>query len=184
MEAIAKKVVQRWTAKGYISEEEAEICQYNLICFSFTLTVFCFLILAGTLLGECRNTVIWITSLLFLRTYTNGYHCKSCVACTILSLAATLLSLHIIRLLNPVAAFGLMAIGAIAILVFAPANSPQMHLSEDEIIAMRKRVHTRLLVLAVLFLLLMFFNREAAYCIVMAIAVVATSLLAVQYKVQ
>ena len=184
MEAIGKKVIQKWVTKGYISEDEAEICLYNLICFIFTLSVFCLLTLVGTLLGECSNTIVLITTILFLRTYTNGYHCKSCVACMILSLIVTLLSLHIIPILNLVAAWILMFVSSIIILNHAPTNSPQMHLSEDEIAAMRKHIRTRLLVLAVLFLLLLFFNIEKAYCIVMAVTVVAASLLAVRYKVQ
>lgn len=31
METIAKKVVQNWAAKGYISDDEVEMCLYNLI---------------------------------------------------------------------------------------------------------------------------------------------------------
>lgn len=31
MQTIAKKVVQNWAAKGYISDDEVEMCLYNLI---------------------------------------------------------------------------------------------------------------------------------------------------------
>ena len=31
MQTIAKKVVQNWAAKGYISDDEVEMCLYNLM---------------------------------------------------------------------------------------------------------------------------------------------------------
>ena len=99
MQTIAKKVVQNWAAKGYISDDEVEMCLYNLIRHTFTVAVLCVLTVAGALLGEWGNTIVLILSILFLRTFTNGYHCKSCVACIFLSLAVTLLSLHILLIL-------------------------------------------------------------------------------------
>ena len=39
METIAKKVVQNWAAKGYISDDEVEMCLYNLIRHTFTVAV-------------------------------------------------------------------------------------------------------------------------------------------------
>lgn len=62
MQTIAKKVVQNWAAKGYISDDEVEMCLYNLIRHTFTV--------AGALLGEWSNTIVLILSILFLRTYT------------------------------------------------------------------------------------------------------------------
>ena len=132
METIAKKVVQNWAAKGYISDDEVEMCLYNLIRHTFTVAVLCVLTVAGALLGEWSNTIVLIVSILFLRTYTNGYHCKSCVACIFLSLAVTLLSLHIVPLLNFITALILMFVGSSIILAIAPTNSPQMHLTETE----------------------------------------------------
>ena len=127
METIAKKVVQNWAAKGYISDDEVEMCLYNLIRHAFTVAVLCVLTVAGALLYEWSNTIVLIVSILFLRTYTNGYHCKSCVACIFLSLAVTLLSLHIVPLLNFITALILMFVGSSIILAIAPTNSPQMH---------------------------------------------------------
>lgn len=99
-------------------------------CGSFVRTV------VGALLSEWSNTIVLILSILFLRTYTNGYHCKSCVACIFLSLAVTLLSLHIVPLLNFITALILMFVGSSIILAIAPTNSPQMHLTETEMTAM------------------------------------------------
>lgn len=88
METIAKKVVQNWAAKGYISDDEVEMCLYNLIRHAFTVAVLCVLTVAGALLYEWSNTIVLIVSILFLRTYTNGYHCKSCVACIFLMISS------------------------------------------------------------------------------------------------
>jgi accessory gene regulator protein AgrB len=184
METIAKEVVQNWAAKGYISDDEVEMCLYNLIRHTFTVAVLCVLTVVGALLGEWSNTIVLIVSILFLRTYTNGYHCKSCVACIFLSLAVTLLSLHIVPLLNFITALILMFVGSSIILAIAPTNSPQMHLTETEMTAMRKHVRIRLLILTILFLLFVFVNMEKAYCIAVAVAVVAISLLAVRCKSQ
>ena len=200
METIAKKVVQNWAAKGYISDDEVEMCLYNLIRHTFTVAVLCVLTVAGALLGEWGNTIVLILSILFLRTFTNGYHCKSCVACIFLSLAVTLLSLHIVPLLNFITALILMFVGSSIILAIAPTNSPQMHLTETEMTAMRKHVRIRLLILTVLLGASpyngaaytisgckdqrVFVNMEKAYCIAVAVAVVAVSLLAVRCKSQ
>ena len=183
METIAKKVVQNWAAKGYISDDEVEMCLYNLIRHAFTVAVLCVLTVAGALLYEWSNTIVLIVSILFLRTYTNGYHCKSCVACIFLSLAVTLLSLHIVPLLNFITAL-ILFVGSSIILAIAPTNSPQMHLTETEMTAMRKHVRIRLLILTVSFLLFVFVNMEKAYCIAVAVAVVAISLLTVRCKSQ
>ena len=43
MQTIAKKVVQNWAAKGYISDDEVEMCLYNLIRHTFTVAVLCVL---------------------------------------------------------------------------------------------------------------------------------------------
>lgn len=101
-----------------------------------------------------------------------------------LSLAVTLLSLHIVPLLNFITALILMFVGSSIILAIAPTNSPQMHLTETEMTAMRKHVRTRLLILTILFLLFVFVNMEKAYCIAVAVAVVAISLLTVRRKSQ
>ena len=175
METIAKKVVQNWAAKGYISDDEVEMCLYNLIRHTFTVAVLCVLTVAGALLGEWSNTIVLIVSILFLRTYTNGIF---------LSLAVSLLSLHIVPLLNFITALILMFVGSSIILAIAPTNSPQMHLTETEMTAMRKHVRIRLLILTILFLLFVFVNMEKAYCIAVAVAVVAISLLAVRCKSQ
>lgn len=136
METIAKKVVQNWAAKGYISDDEVEMCLYNLFRRTFTVAVLFVRTVVGALLSEWSNTIVLILSILFLRTYTNGYHCKSCVACIFLSLAVTLLSLHIVPLLNFITALILMFVGSSIILAIAPTNSPQMHLTETEMTAM------------------------------------------------
>ena len=52
METIAKKVVQNWAEKGYISDDEVEMCLYNLFRHTFTVAVLCVLTVVGTLLGE------------------------------------------------------------------------------------------------------------------------------------
>ena len=98
--------------------------------------------------------------------------------------AVTLLSLHIVPLLNFITALILMFVGSSIILAIAPTNSPQMHLTETEMTAMRKHVRIRLLILTVSFLLFVFVNMEKAYCIAVAVAVVAISLLTVRCKSQ
>ena len=92
--------------------------------------------------------------------------------------------MHIVPLLNFITALILMFVGSSIILAIAPTNSPQMHLTETEMTAMRKHVRIRLLILTVLFLLFVFVNMEKAYCIAVAVAVVAVSLLAVRCKSQ
>lgn len=95
MQTIAKKVVQNWAAKGYISDDEVEMCLYNLIRHTFTVAVLCVLTVVGALLGEWSNTIVLIVSILFLRTYTNGYHCKSCLR------VSTTISEVMVRRLTP-----------------------------------------------------------------------------------
>ena len=62
MQTIAKKVVQNWAAKGYISDDEVEMCLYNLIRHTFTVAVLCVLTVVGALLGEWSNTIVFCFS--------------------------------------------------------------------------------------------------------------------------
>ena len=52
MQTIAKKVVQNWAAKGYISDDEVEMCLYNLIRHTFTVAVLCVLTVVGVSFGR------------------------------------------------------------------------------------------------------------------------------------
>lgn len=60
---------------------------------------------------------------------------------------------------------------------FAPTNSSSLHLSTQEMKAMRGKVRVRLAVLSGIMILFLFFDLHKAYCIVLAITVVAILLL-------
>lgn len=105
------------------------------------------------------------------------YHAKHYLNCFALTLMIVFVSLSLVNHLNHIIATILFSISSMIIFEFAPTNSSSLHLSTQEMKAMRGKVRVRLAVLSGIMILFLFFDLHKAYCIVLAITVVAILLL-------
>lgn len=178
MERIEQRLADHLCRKGYISEEEVDWCVYGLKKRFLTVVTAAILWVLGMLVSNWWQAVLFVCAVAFLRTYTNGYHAKTYRGCLALSCAVTVLSLLLVPYVNTALALVLFVPAAAVIARFSPLNDDQIHLTKEEVAAMRKKVCLRLTILCVLFLFLLWINTQAAACISLAVLVVAVSIAA------
>ena len=177
MEVFARHIVQQWENKGYISAEEVDWCLYGLLNRLTTLFTALSAFILGSIVLNWQNTMTFLLCVLALRKYSNGYHAKHYLNCFALTLMIVFVSLSLVNHLNHIIATILFSISSMIIFEFAPTNSSSLHLSTQEMKAMRGKVRVRLAVLSGIMILFLFFDLHKAYCIVLAITVVAILLL-------
>lgn len=88
-----------------------------------------------------------------------------------------IVSLEFAKRLHPVSNLICLTAASVLILRLAPANNAALHLSEDELVAVRKEVKLRLAIAMLSACLLLFFREPIAYRVTSAILAVAVTLL-------
>ncbi|MDD4850394.1 MAG: accessory gene regulator B family protein, partial [Gemmiger sp.] len=132
----------------------------------------------------------WVGSFLFtftfrfLRMRTGGYHAKTPKGCFVSSVCTMLLSLLVVQKIHGYAAFLLFSIpSAIAILLLAPANNAELHLSPKEIAALRPVIFARLLFALIIGAILLCYHTTSACCLAISLTAVAAQLVLSNYGV-
>ena len=107
-----------------------------------------FLVLA-ILLSSVSCGFFFFTSFYCLRKYIGGFHAKSVLGCLVISLLCEIAIFTLIYpILNTAAAFCSILVCVAVIYILAPYKHPNMHLTEEEAAACRKRGRVRALVIS------------------------------------
>ena len=137
---------------GFISESQVPWLRYSIEKrISSIIGIIPFAVLA-VLLSDFWCALCFISSFCFLRSRINGYHSKTLIGCILVSFTIEMLSFKIIYpILTPITSLVISIVCFVILIIFAPYNHPNMHYSDDEVLALKKSIRHRV---AVLFLFL------------------------------
>lgn len=150
-------------AELLIENDEEKILDRDIIIFGLSsvielsiniLTTF----LLGYLFGALLESIVFLLSLSFLRSYTGGYHCKKSFSCYCVSSGTVILSLTIHKFFSTsyLLVLGLsgLLISIPLILIFAPMPSFNKPIDKIEQIYYRKKAISHLCIECILSIVL------------------------------
>lgn len=152
-------------------------CVYSIEKRIISILSWIFLLFIGSSLFGIAETCVFLTSFLWLRKSTNGYHASSYLGCISLSLLVEIVCLLTAPHLPHSAANAVVLLADALIYLYAPHNDIKIHLSTAELVALRSRSRQLLLFFNALYIFLSCFRSSPANYIAMALIADAVSLL-------
>ena len=144
MEQFADRLTHYLLIRGYIETDQTEWCHYAILHHAMDILSFCMLVLVGSCLVDWRAAVLFTLSFRFLRERTGGYHAKTPYGCLLVSLCVQFASLTVVLYVPSCLFFGVIAVFSLCtVLKLAPSNNAFIHLTQDEINALRPAIRLR-----------------------------------------
>ena len=129
---------------------DKEIIVYGLACALEHGISMITIIILGLLFELTFETVVFVLAFSFIRTYAGGYHCQKAINCYLMSNGAILLVLGIIKFTLEEYMFilggAILLISLPILLKFAPIETPNKRLDEDERKQYRNKTITHLVI--------------------------------------
>lgn len=136
-------------AHNFIEKKMEPWLRYSIEKRVFTIIGLIPFLLLALLLTNSPMAISFIASFYFLRSCINGFHTKTIYGCLFISLATELLFLlGLCPILTLSRSIIINTICIPLILWLAPYNDSKIHFSTTEVIALKKRIRRRILVLA------------------------------------
>lgn len=177
METLATSVTRFFLQKHYIEPDQAEWFQYGLIRRMIGSLTFLLLLPIGAIFVGWIGSFLYLYSFRFLRTRTGGYHAKTPHGCLLTSLGTMFAALTLAKKLHsPLFIGAALFAAALCIFALAPANNASLHLTANEIVAIRPRVRFRLACIVLISCLLLYICAPLASCMAASLSVVAIML--------
>lgn len=178
METLAASVTRFFLQKHYIESEQAEWFQYGLTRRMIGGFTFLLLLPVGAILAGWIGSFLYLYTFHFLRTRTGGYHAKTPHGCFLTSLGTMFAALTLANNLHSLFTVGVASFTAVLfIFVLAPANNASLHLTANEIAAIRPRARLRLAGVVLIGCLLLHFCMPLGNCIAVSLLAVAVMLI-------
>lgn len=175
MEKLANNFTQFLLYHRYISAQQVEWCHYILIDFFMSLISYFLLIPIGAFFVGWSGSILFTFTLRFLRKRTSGYHGKTPSSCFYIAICSQSLFLFFANLItNIFVSIFIFSLSCFSILLLGPANHPELHLTKKELKALTPRIHFRLIIVYLVYILLFLQYPLEANCI--AFAVFATAI--------
>ena len=133
---------------GFVSENQVPWLRYSIEKRLYSIISIAPFAILSVWLSNWVCAISFISSFCFLRSRINGYHAKTVIGCILVSLIIEVLSFKIIYpVLVPIASVVICIVCFCILLSFAPYNHPNMHYSADEVLALKKSIRYRIVVL-------------------------------------
>lgn len=157
------KALVKWLLKtGAISQQDADVYEYGIYSFLFSLLPFALVLILTVPLGMVTEGFLLIVPFFFLRKFTGGFHFQSALPCLVTSTLLLLASLAGIKALlsKPplLAVYLAVYLSLIPIFLLSPIDSINRKLSLKEQRVFRRTAIGLGCFFAVLFTLLMGFE--------------------------
>ena len=159
-----------------IDKEQLEWCVYSIEKRMTTIVTWVFILLIGSLCFGVIQSLIFTLFFFFLRQTTNGFNAHSYLSCLILSIAVEIVFLFIASIISYSISIVSIILADIIIWKFAPSNNLCIHLDQEEIWALKRKSHKRLIVVNISYLLLIIFKPTISSYALMGILADAVSL--------
>lgn len=127
----------KWLLKtGAISQQDADVYEYGIYSFLFSLLPFALVLILTVPLGMVTEGFLLIVPFFFLRKFTGGFHFQSALPCLVTSTLLLLASLAGIKALlskpPPLAVYLAVYLSLIPIFLLSPIDSINRKLSSKE----------------------------------------------------
>ena len=158
---LTTRITEYFINKGIIDNDSADWFQYCLEKrISTVLTSVIFFLIAIKISGFWV-AFMYLSSFYFLRVRINGYHANTYIGCLLASIFLEVILLKgVLPLLNKDSTVLLNAISFAAILIWAPFNHPNMHLSDCELHACKIGARIRVFILMLLEIVFAVFSKQ------------------------
>ena len=178
METFAEAVTQFCLRKHLIDSHQTEWCHYMVVRRAMSIISLLWLVPVGALLSKWYISLAFVLSYRFRRSRTGGYHAKSPLGCILSSTCLQITGMCFVSCTKGLLRIAvLFVISSIIIIRQAPANNAELHLTTEEIQALKPRIKMRLLILFTLMLAFSLMLPRIAVCISFGVAVTAALLL-------
>ena len=175
-------LVDYCVAHNFVEKKMEPWLRYSIEKRFFTIIGLIPFLLLALLLTDLPMAISFITSFYFLRSCINGFHAKTIYGCLFLSLAIELLFLlSLCPILNLPMSIIINTICIPLILWLAPYNDSKIHFSTTEVIALKKRIRRRILVLASIMFISNVITLSDIVCGLTAGIAMATFMLSLSY---
>lgn len=140
--------------KDIISSSDAEWFAYGLMKRCEKLIAIFFLFPLGWRLSSFSTSLSFYLSFFLLRIHTNGYHAKTFTGCLLFSVCSEcVLFLLILPHLRSATLLWILALSTIVILLLAPYDHPNLHMSKEELKASGHMARLTVLILDMVLIL-------------------------------
>lgn len=178
MEFLAEKITHFFLQQHYIEPNQEEWFNYGLVRRMMGCLTFLVLLPVGAALAGWGGSFLYMYTFRFLRTRTGGFHAKTPKGCLATSLSTMIIALSLANFITESNLGGIILIGSsILIFILAPANNAFLHLTTNEIDALRPRVWLRLLITLFLGSLFFHISIPLGNCIAVSMMAVAGMLI-------
>lgn len=138
------KLVDLLTEKGISRPEEREIIIYGLTAGIELMASIITTIVLGFIFGLAIESLIFLGTFAWIRTYAGGYHCKKAINCYFMSSGVIALVLGVAQFTPKELMFGIsglmLFLGVLVLLKLAPVETPSKPLDQVERKYYRKKV--------------------------------------------
>lgn len=159
MHKFAIAVVRQLMSQDIIEANQEALCIYEVERRISTFMSFCILMAVGTWVSSPLPAFAFISTVLFLRARTSGYHARSYITCLMLSIVAeSIILLLILPVMTLSVCVCLMVISYWVIWHFAPVNHMNLQLEQEELAVNKKASRLRLVIVSLIAVGLVLFS--------------------------
>lgn len=178
MQKLVDKVADYCINEELIKPNEISWFKYGLEKRITTILIGVPFLIIAFVISDYLCAISFFATYFFVRKYIGGYHARTVLGCVAFSLMTELIFLGgLSYILNVPLILLTIGVSTITILLFAPHNHPNMHLSPEEISACRKRGRRRICIIVLSSVTTCFWgNIEIAKGCAVGIAMAATLL--------
>ena len=161
MEALSEKIITNMIKSGESIEDCREVYVYGLTQLFRTLLNLFTTVIIGFCMGMLLESIVFVICLMFIRSYSGGYHSNSPLRCYIISVIAVIMALGSIKLSvwNEYSSVLVMVISNGILLLYAPIGHRNKQLEDIEALAYKRRLRWILLVVTVINMIFIPFNQ-------------------------
>ena len=161
MEALSEKIITNMIKSGESIEDCREVYVYGLTQLFRTLLNLFTTVIIGFCMGMLLESIVFVICLMFIRSYSGGYHSNSPLRCYIISVIAVIMALGSIKLSvwNEYSSVLVMVISICILLLYAPICNRNKQLEDIEALVYKRRLRWILLVVTVINMIFIPFNQ-------------------------
>lgn len=123
LENLCREISKKLSEKEYIEEDEIEMMRFGIEIVLSQTILYIVLIGIGLYLHRLTDTVIFVLVLTLLKKYSGGFHAKTFVACTLLTITNYLIVMYTSIYLYDLVSIILVIVGFVVLYLFSPQQS-------------------------------------------------------------
>lgn len=189
---ISNKIAHYLVNNNMLPKYKLDWCTYFFETKLIQLCYFSAIFFVSSFYFPFVDTLMFILTFMFLRKYSGGYHSSNEISCFVISLSIVILGIktaHYFAYISIQYSIFFLALSSIIILLFSPVNHPNLRLTHDEMVAMKKKtfIHISLLIIFELILYKLnyyiYFSVITSSCIYVAIMILLSKILKQEEKI-